>query len=370
MYDIRQHFFNTGEYKNFNKVNFEFIHNNQVDYRALPAKVAKYTQKLVDKNFKSFFVLLEKKKQHKYDKPISIPKYLDKVKGREVVQYEKGAINIRGLASDEIKLSGTNIIVKTRVARKSIQGARIVPCNGYIKIEVLYNILECSLKLRDNNIASIDLGLDNLMAVAFTNRGPIIISGNPLKSINQYFNKQRAKYQSLLERCNGKKHSNYLKSLSLKRSCKIDDYLHKSVFYLMNQLVFNNISTLVVGYNKNWKQDINMGKVNNQNFVQIPFYKLIMMLKYKCKLYGINFILQEESYTSKASFLDKDSLKSKNFSGKRVRRGLYQAKDGTLINADINGSYNIMRKVVGDTIYSIVNPIEVCSTPYKYFVKV
>lgn len=145
LYDIRQHYFNTGEYKNYNKVNFEFTHNNQPDYRALPAKVAKYTQKLVDKNFKSFFALLKKKNQGKYNKPISIPKYLDKINGREVVQYEKGAINTRGLADNKIKLSGTNIIVRTKIARQAIQAARIVPCNGYIKIEILYKIQECNL---------------------------------------------------------------------------------------------------------------------------------------------------------------------------------------------------------------------------------
>ena len=308
LYDIRQHYFNTGEYKNYNQVNFEFTHNNQPDYRALPAKVAKHTQKLVDKNFKSFFALLKKKNQGKYDKPISIPKYLDKINGREVVQYEKGAVNTKGLANDEIKLSGTNIVVKTKISQKTIQAVRIVPCNGYIKIEVLYKIQECNLKTKDNNIASIDLGLNNLMTVTFMNNKPLIINGKPLKSINQYYNKKKANYTSLVEKCNGKKTSIRLKRLSLKRTNKVDDYLHKSVSYLMNQLVSNNISTLVVGYNKNWKQDIGIGKVNNQNFTNISHLKLVKMLEYKCHLYGINFILQEESYTSKSSFLDKDIL--------------------------------------------------------------
>ena len=376
LYDVRQHYFSTGNYKNYNQVNFEFTHNNQSDYRVLPAKVAKHTQKLVDKNFKSFFALLKKKNQGKYDKPISIPKYLDKIKGREVVQYEKGAINTKGLANDEIKLSGTNIVVKTKISQKAIQAVRIVPCNGYIKIEVLYKIQECNLKNKDNNIASIDLGLNNLMTVAFTNNKPLIINGRPLKSINQYYNKKKAKYTSLVEKCNGEKTSKRLKRLYLKRFNKIDDYLHKSVSYLMNQLVSNNISTLVVGYNKNWKQDIGMGKVNNQNFTNIPFYKLIKMLEYKCQLYGINFILQEESYTSKSSFLDKAILpvykpnddKKYSFLGKRIKRGIYQSKEGKFLNADINGSYNIMRKVVGETIYDMVNSIEVCSMPYKFSV--
>ena len=376
LYNVRQHYFNTGDYKNYNQVNFEFTHNNQSDYRALPAKVAKHTQKLVDKNFKSFFILLKKKNQGKYDKPISIPKYLDKIKGREVVQYEKGAINTKGLANDEIKLSGTNIVVKTKIPQKAIQAVRIVPCNGYIKIEVLYKIQECNLKTKDDNIASIDLGLNNLMTITFTNNKPLIINGKPIKSINQYYNKKKAKYTSLIKKCNKKKSSKRLQRLSLKRFNKIDDYLHKSASYLMNQLISNNISTLIVGYNKNWKQDIEMGKVNNQNFTNISHLKLVQMLEYKCKLYGINFILQEESYTSKSSFLDKDILpiytpnddKKYSFLGKRIKRGIYQTKKRQLLNADVNGSYNIMRKVVGETIYDIVNSIEVCSTPYKFSV--
>ena len=146
--------------------------------------MAKHTQRLVDQNFKSFFALLKKKNKGQYDKPISLPKYLDTNKGREVVQYEKGAINTKGLSDDEIKLSGTNIIVKTKIAREVIQAVRIVPCNGHIKVEVLYKIQECNLKPKDNSIASIDLGLNNFMTVTFTNNKPLIINGKPIKSIN------------------------------------------------------------------------------------------------------------------------------------------------------------------------------------------
>lgn len=373
LYDIRQHFFDTGEYKNYNKINKEFAHNNQIDYRMLPSKVSQQIQKLVDKNFKSFFALLRKKNQGNYSKRISIPKYLDKTKGKEIVPYTKQAISY---SNNVVTLSGTNIKIKTKISKENIQAVRIVPCNGYIKIEVLYNIQECNLKRKDNNIASIDLGLNNLMTITFTNNKPLIINGKPIKSINQYYNKKKSFYQSLLEKCNKKKSSKKLQKLSLKRMNKIDDYLHKSVSYLMNQLVDNNISTLIVGYNQNWKQDINIGKVNNQNFTNIPYLKLIKMLEYKCQLYGVHFILQEESYTSKSSFIDRDILpiykpnddKKYSFLGTRIKRGLYQTKEGKFLNADVNGSYNIMRKVVGNAIYDIVNPIEVCSTPQKYIV--
>lgn len=286
-------------------------------------------------------------------------------------------MNTRGLADNEIKLTSTNIIVKTKITRNIIRNVRIVPCNGYIKIEILYNVQECKLKPKDNNIASIDLGLNNLMTVTFTNNKPLIINGRPLKSINQFYNKQKAKYTSLVEKHNGKKTSKRLKRLSSKRANKVDNYLHKSVSYLMNQLVSNNISTLVVGYNKEWKQDIDTGSTNNQNFNCVPHSKLVKMLKYKCQLYGIDFILQEESYTSKSSFLDKDILPvydpeddtKYSFSGRRIKRGLYKSKDGKLINADVNGSYNIMRKALGEIIYSIIDLVEGCSAPYKFSVK-
>ena len=376
LYNIRQQYFKDKTTRHIYEITKEFRANNQIDFRQFPSKVAGAIQQLAYNNFKSFYALLKKKKQGKYDKPISIPKYLDKIKGRAIVPYEKKAINTRGLSDGEIKLSGTNIIVKTKISWNIIQAVRIVPRNGYIKIEILYKVQDCTLKPKDDNIASIDLGLNNLMTVTFTNNKPIIVSGKPIKSINQYYNKNKAKYTSLVEKCNKKKTSKRLKRLSLKRICKIDDYLHKSVSYLMNQLVSNNISILVVGYNKNWKQDIKMGKINNKNFTTVPYYKLVKILEYKCKLYGINFILQEESYTSKSSFIDKDILpiykpnddKKYSFLGRRIFRGMYQSQEGNLINADVNGSYNIMRKVVGETIYNIVNLIEVFSMPYKFSV--
>jgi putative transposase len=166
-----------------------------------------------------------------------------------------------------------------------------------------------------------------------------------MKSVNQYYNKTKAKLQSKLE--NDKRTSKRIEKLTLKRNNKINDYLHKASRYIVNQLVSKDISKLIIGYNKQWKQDINIGKRNNQNFVNIPFYKFISMLEYKCELEGVEMITHEESYTSKCSFLDNEPIKKHDsYLGKRIKRGLFRSSKGELINADLNGSYNIMRKVV------------------------
>ena len=363
LYEIRQYFFKTQKYMNYYEMNTKFAHENQVDYRSLPAKVSKMVQMKLDKNFKSFFNLLKKKQTGKYNKPVKIPKYLHKTKGRFVVEYTIQAISFK--KEGYVHLSKTNIFIKTKIPKKDIQFARIVPKNGYYVIEIGYKKQEKTIKQNDK-YASIDLGLNNLMTVTSTNKKPFIINGKPLKSINQYYNKKKSHYQSILKKINNKNSSKRLQKLALKRNNKIKDYLHKSTSYLINQLVSNDISTLIVGYNKNWKQDINIGKVNNQNFVQIPFYELVNMLEYKCKLNGINLILQEESYTSKCSFLDKEEVKKhEKYFGKRVKRGLFKTKNDIYINADVNGSLNIMKKYFikeAKNIYDY-NLVEVCSMP-------
>jgi putative transposase len=184
-----------------------------------------------------------------------------------------------------------------------------------------------------------------LVTISYSDgQNPIIINGKPLKSINQFYNKRKAQFQSKLK---NNKTSKKINKLSNKRNNKINDYLHKSSRFLVNQLVSKNISKLIIGYNKQWKQDINIGKRNNQNFVNIPFYKFIFMLKYKCELEGVEVILNEESYTSKCSFLDlEDVRKHEKYKGRRTKRGLFISSKNKLINADLNGSYNIMRKVV------------------------
>jgi putative transposase len=181
---------------------------------------------------------------------------------------------------------------------------------------------------------------------------PVVINGRIIKAINQYYNKQLAHYKAILKKETGKDWSKRQDKLTTKRNNKIKDFIHKTSRFVINYCIENNIDTIVIGNNKNWKQEIELGKKNNQNFVQIPFSMLIKQLSYKAQDIGIEAIVKEESYTSKASFIDNDSIpefeeectKKHIFSGKRIQRGLYRSLNGILINADVNGSYNIIKK--------------------------
>ena len=216
----------------------------------------------------------------------------------------------------------------------------------------------------DNGIyAGIDIGLNNLATIGFNNGKGLIINGRPLKSINQYYNKKKSELSSELERRNKSKNSKRLNRLTTKRNNKVKDYLHKASTMLVNQLISNNVCKVVIGKNDGWKKEINIGKRNNQNFVNIPHAVFIEMVCYKCKLNGIEVVLREESYTSKCSFIDNEPIKKHDsYAGRRVKRGLFRSENGTFINADLNGALNILRKEVGEFNY---NPIEVCSSPKK-----
>lgn len=238
--------------------------------------------------------------------------------------------------------------VKTSISYKGVCQVRLVPKLNHYVVEVIYDNPCCDLDLDKTKVAGVDLGLSNLATVTSNSFKPFAVNGKPLKSINQFFNKQKAEIQNKL----GNKSSNRLQKLCTKRTFKVDDYLHKSSRLIINYLIQNNVGTLVIGKNDNWKQESNMGKRNNQNFVQIPHDRFIHQLKYKAELVGINVVINEESYTSKASFLDLDTIPTykkgikHTFSGKRIQRGMYKSKSGRLINADVNGSYNIMIKAV------------------------
>lgn len=202
------------------------------------------------------------------------------------------------------------------------------------------------------------------MTVTSNEKGvkPLIINGKPLKSMNQYYNKVKARCQSELPK--GVFSSKRINELTFKHNCKINDYLHKATNKIIQFCLSNGMNTLVVGYNEFWKQKVNLGKVNNQNFVQIPFEKMLFMLKYKCERHGLNITMHEESYTSKCSFLDVEEIKRHDdYLGARIKRGLFRSGSGALINADVNGSYNIIRKVFPN---AFANGIEgVAVHPYR-----
>ena len=353
LYDERQTYFNTGQFKFYNKINKEFVKNNQPDYRALPAKVSKMTQKKVDQAIKSFLAL--KKKSSNTNAQHHFPKYLKK-DGRFVVEYEKGALSFK--KEGFIKLSKTNIYIPTKLEKTVVQQVRLVPKAGYYLIEILYRKSIPKKRKKElthqTRFASIDLGLNNLATVTSNVFEPLIINGRPIKCINYYYNKNLKKKQKLLPK--NQYTSKTIRQLGYKREMKLNDYLHKSASFLVNYLVSQTIDVLVIGTNKGWKQNINIGSKNNQNFVGIPFYKFKQILTYLCEEKGIEVHEQEESYTSKASFLDRDFIptfnengenKKHTFSGHRKER-LYWTKDKRIINADVNGSLNILKKFIDE----------------------
>ena len=340
-------------------------HSKNIDYYALPCDVSQAVLKQVDQNFKSFFALLKKKQKGKYNKPINIPKYKDKTGYNTItinavrlgVQFKKdGTLTIPNTAPNKIQFKVKNYSTCTQV--------RFIPCKGYIKLEVIYNYTEPALKGDNGNYLSIDLGIDNLCACTSNVSNSFLIDGKKLKQINQKYNKYKGKLQCKLPK--NKYWSNKLNSITKKRNFRINNYLHNTSAYIMNHVVSNNINTIVIGYNKGWKQDINIGRINNQKFTEIPFYTLINQIIYKGQMNGIRVILQEESYTSKASFFDNDEIPTyKNdkpiiykFSGKRIKRGLYKTSSGLSVNADINGSLNILRKYLKCNSDAIIQPAD------------
>lgn len=363
LYLVRQHYFNTKEYLDYCKVSQLMRDSKDKDYYSLPTKVSIQTLRLLDRNFKSFFALLKMKKSGNFDKSIRVPRYLDK-EGRYIAIFTKEAVSKVYIRKGLVKLSSLSLEIPTKVSESELVEVRILPRNNHHIVEITYKVEDKENKIDNNRYASVDLGINNLMTISSNVAKPFIINGKPLKSINQYWNKELARLNSKLK--GSKKTSKRIQSITNKRNNKVKDYLHKASRKIVNFLVSNNISTLIVGYNEEWKENINLGKRNNQSFVNIPFYTLIKQLEYKCKLEGINFILTEESYTSKCSFLDNEKLcKHDKYLGERIKRGLFKSSDNKLINADLNGSLNILKKVVGEFQY----PIEVCSTPLKINLK-
>ena len=340
LYNVRQHYFNTKTYLNYYG-NYHLT-KTQECYDYLPKKVFTQTLKHVDMVFKSFFALLKNKSVKN-----KIPKYLDKIDGRYITIFQKQAIGLREFKkTGKLRLSQTDIYISTKLTDfSSLKEVRIVPRTHHYVIEVVYQVKE-KTHCDNGKYAAIDLGLNNLATVAF-NEGskPLIVNGRPLKSINQYYNKKKAQYQSRLK--GGRHTSKRICTLTNKRNNKVTDYLHKASRLLVNQLVSQGITTLVIGKNKNMKQDINIGKVNNQNFVHLPIMRFADLMKYKCELEGIKVLFNEESYTSKCSFLDSEPIcKHDKYIGKRIKRGLFVSRNGIKINADVNGAYNIMLKAI------------------------
>lgn len=390
-YIIRQEFIKTSkEVEQGKRENTKWIRYHELqkmlqnskdpDYIALPRKVSQQVLRQLDNNWKSFFKAIKewKKAPDKFKKRPSLPKYKHKTKGRNILIYTIQAISKVELKNDIVKLSNTNIQIKTK--QKNIQQTRIVPlpCKTY-KIEIVYEKEIEKRNIDKNKIASIDIGVDSLAAVTSNVKEfkPLIINGRPLKAINQYYNKRKAELVSKLMMQYKDRHtSNRINRLTMKRNNKIDDYMHKASRLIVDLLLEYNIGTLVIGKNNGWKQEINIGDRNNQNFTSIPHSKFIRMLEYKCKLVGIDVILVNESHTSKCSLLDLEPIGHKDeYVGRRISRSLFKSKNGIIINADINGSGNIMRKAIPNCLMAngiegfVVSPLRINPKgfyPHKY----
>lgn len=345
LFEFRQSYFDkeldTLTWQNINRI---FNQSNQFDYRELPSKVSNTVLKKLGNNISSFWSLIKKSD---YNKKVRLPKYLHKTDGRFIVEFNKQTFSNKRDENNNLIICKSSLDLRIPTIVETPQQVRIIPKVGCYEIEVIYEIKENKPK-QNQRVASIDLGLNNLATVV-TNDGnnPILISGKKIKSINQYYNKMTSKQESLLP--NNIFTSKSLDRLWLKRNSKISYEIHKVTKFLANYFDERDVSKVIIGYNSGWKNGINLGKRTNQNFVNIPYTKFINQLTYKCQILGITVITREESYTSKASFLDydeipnyKDETKPK-FSGRRIKRGLYKSTTRK-INADVNGAYNIMAK--------------------------
>ena len=349
LYITRQDFINEGIKPN--KFNLFVLCKDLPQYKNLKSKVARGVIRTLMGNWDGFFSATKSyyKNKAKFNGRPRLPKYLDK-NGYFMSIFIENTISKRSLDKGFITLSGLkDLKIPYQHIDNDIIEVQVIPYkNKKYKINIVYYEKNVELKQNNERYSSIDLGVNNLMTIT-TNTGlkPLIVNGRPLKSINQYFNKKNSFLKSELKLKQDKYNSKNLEKISYKRTNKINDYLHKSSRYLINYCLDNEINTIIIGYNKSWKQNVNISDKNNQNFVSIPFYTLIEMIKYKAEMVGLNVVLNEESYTSKCSFLDLESIyKHEVYLGQRVKRGLFKSSKGVLINADVNASYNIMRKVV------------------------
>ncbi|MFX1236897.1 MAG: RNA-guided endonuclease InsQ/TnpB family protein [Promethearchaeota archaeon] len=348
-YHVRQGFFCLDEWWRYEDL-WHALKDSDA-YKALPSQTSQQVLKIVDKNWKSFFQAMKEWKSHprRFSGRPRPPKYKEKG-GEFVVVFTNQQCRIKQGFLHFPKRSRLPA-VKTRI-KEGLRQVRIVPKGFYYALEIVYEREAIDLKLSDDRIVGIDLGLNNVVTMV-NNAGlkPVVIKGGAIKSINQYYNKQRARYSSLKDKQGLEFETKRLQKLSTKRTNKINDIFHKISRTIVRYSVAHDFGKIVIGYNASWKQGVNIGRRNNQNFVQVPFLKLVNQIAYKADLVGIEFVMVEESFTSKCSFLDGEPIERRDqYQGKRVSRGLFRSSKGELINADVNAAYNILKKVFPNTI--------------------
>lgn len=358
IYNVRQYYFTENEFLKYEK-NYTLLKNSP-NYKTLNSNMAQQILKEVDGSFKAFFGLLKLAKQGKYAfKDCKLPHYLPKD------GYTTLVIGFVRLKGNKLIIPFSNSFKKTHrpieitippvLLDKKVKEIRIIPKAKarFFEIQYTYEAEYIQRNLNKNNALALDLGINNLVTAVSSNGKSFIIDGRRLKSINQWFNKENARLQSIKDKQHfGKTTTNRQKAIARDRNNKVNDYMNKTARKIIDYCINNNIGTLIVGYNETFQRNSHIGKQNNQNFVNIPYGRLRNKLEYLCELNDIAFIKQEESYTSKASFWDNDDIPTYNadnpkeyqFNGKRIHRGLYKTAKGKVFNADVNGALNIMRK--------------------------
>jgi putative transposase len=341
------------------------------DYKSMPtAQSAQQTLRKLCSDFQSFLASAKdyNKNPNKYTGKPKLPRYKAKDSKYELI-----------LTNQEVKLRDDKLVfpkvfqgltIKPLCTSKkdfhSFQQVRVIPNHNHLVVEVVYNITISGDIIKSNNYLGIDLGVNNLLTITNNfNKQPVILNGKGLKSINQYYNKLNSHYQEISKRMNNKYSTRRLQRIVTKRNNKVLDFMHKSSRYLVDYAVENNVSKIIIGYNKGWKQNIELGKKTNQKFVQIPYLLLIKLITYKAKQVGIEVIKHEESYTSGTSVLDNELPIKEHYNiSRRKYRGLFISNENIPINSDVNASYQIIKKVFPEVLTKgieglLLNPIKV-----------
>ena len=347
-YTIRQEFFATKTVKKYGDLNKELKHTEA--FMELGSNAAQMVTKSLCKSWKSFLIAVKDYTEHpeKYFAKPKIPVYKKK-DGRFICTLTNMQTHIKDgyLYFAFKRMKDYNNLIRTKATGHHLS-TRIVPKGGCYIIEIVYDDkMQTDNQLDVNRIVSIDLGVNNFVTMV-NNIGEksIVINGKGIKSYNQYWNKKVSKLRSIAKTVNGSDWTKQMQRLTDKRYFKMENFMHCASKLVIEYCVKNNIGTLVIGKNDGWKQKSDIVKTVNQTFVQIPYESFIQKLEYKCENAGIKLIKTEESYTSGTSFLDDELPIRENYDkSRRVHRGLFTSNNGEYINADVNGAFQIMRKV-------------------------
>ena len=355
-------------------------------YRALPSAMAQRQVQIVHQQFTTFYASLAAYKEDpsKFTGKPNLPGYAKKYRtlfvNRNGYKIENGKLFLA--KGQKLGIQPTKVLCCQNQPFNAKCGAvcgdlRIVPMGHSFMLELTYEVEDqvedpkAAVALDKDHALVIDLGIRNLVTAISTRPGvpPLLVKGGVVKSINQWYNKRVANLLdtghdsviALLQAGDNRKAKfrrsaiyEHLAEIARKRNFQIYDLMHKVSHLVIEYCLANDLGTIVIGLNRDWKQRCTLGRVGNQRFVQIPHARLVTQITYKAQAVGINVIVREESYTSKASNLDFDPIPASykkdakyQFSGKRFR-GLYRTKDGRFINSDINGALGIARKELGD----------------------